>query len=99
RSMPNPPPLSPAAPPVLEGGASTPEEAHRTVLRLVAAAEVVLCSGIPTQVVLGTFLSLLGLGTSPETNVPELPFLSGLLLADTVALISLMVWLMRLHGE
>src|SRR5262245_55775663 len=97
--MPDPTPLSTADPPVLEGGAATPADAHRATLRLVAAAEVVLCSGIPTQVVLGTFLSLLGLGVSSESTIPSLPFLSGLLLADTVALISLMVWLMRLHGE
>jgi membrane protease YdiL (CAAX protease family) len=97
--MPEPAPLSTTEPPVLEGSAAAPEDAHRTALRLVAAAEVVLCSGIPTQVVLGTFLSLLGLGGPPEASVPGLPFLSGLLLADTVVLISLMVWLMRLHGE
>jgi len=97
--MPDPAPLSTTEPPILGGSAAAPEDVPRTALRLVAAAEVVLCSGIPTQVVLGTFLSLLGLGASPESSVPGLPFLSGLLLADTVVLISLMVWLMRLHGE
>src|SRR5262245_38147218 len=97
--MPDPAPLSTTEPPILEGSAAAPDDARRRALRLMAIAEVVRCSGIPTQIILGTLLSLLGLGASPESKVPGLPFLSGLLLADTVVLISLMVWLMRLHGE
>jgi len=92
-------PLSTTEPPAPENSAAAPEGADRTALRLVAAAEVVLCSGIPTQVVLGAFLAPLGVGASPQSDVPGLPFLSRLLLTDTVVLISLMVWLMRLHGE
>lgn len=63
--------------------------------RLVAAAEVLLCSGLPTQLVLLQLLSAIGWAPGPGNLRPLL----ALLVADTGLLIVLMVMLLRTHGE
>jgi membrane protease YdiL (CAAX protease family) len=67
--------------------------------RLVAVAEILLCSTVPTQTVIG-FL-LLSAGWSPITAEGHysLPFVLTLSLGDTVVLIALMTLLTRAHGE
>jgi membrane protease YdiL (CAAX protease family) len=66
--------------------------------RLLAAFEVLLCSGIPTQVVIAQVLALAGfdpcLGGTPQ---PRPLFLLALL--DSIALVSLIVLLMLARGE
>jgi membrane protease YdiL (CAAX protease family) len=74
------PPVAPAQP------------AHR---RLLALAEVLLCSGVPTQLIIGTLLT--AAGWSP--TISSLPYVLTLTLADTFVLIVLMVAFMRAHGE
>lgn len=69
--------------------------AHPGHERLVALAEVLLCSGIPTQLAITAALGALGL--PPSTDDPA--FVVALLLADTVVVILLMVLLLRTHGE
>lgn len=64
--------------------------------RIRALAEVLLCSGVPTQMLLG---SLAGLWTGSRDGVPPLPWLAGLLIADTCVLVVIMVFLMRRRGE
>lgn len=95
--MPEPAPLPPGLPLDRDSEPAT-AATTRPALRWVAITEVILCSGVPTQAVIGNLLAL-GLGVSTQPTVPGLPLLSGLLLADTAVLIALMVWLLRLHGE
>lgn len=63
--------------------------------RLIAAGEVLLCSGVPTQLVIGSLLALAG--WSPD--ISSLPYVLTLTLADTLVVIVLMVTFMRAHGE
>ena len=63
--------------------------------RLLALGEVLLCSGVPTQLVLGTLLTAAGW----SATISSLPYVLTLTLADTVVLIVLMVAFMRAHGE
>ena len=70
--------------------------AHR---RLVAVAEVLLCSSVPTQALIGAVLQLAGWAPMDPNGHLSLPFVLTLSLADTLVLIALMVALTRLHGE
>lgn len=68
--------------------------------RLVAIAELIICSSLPTQLGL-TILLIQVFGMSP-VNIDgnyALPFVVVLSLADTVVLIALMAGLTWLHGE
>jgi membrane protease YdiL (CAAX protease family) len=67
--------------------------------RLVAVAEVLLCSSVPTQIVLGAVLRLAGLTPLDPDGQLSLPFVLALSVADTAVLIGLMVVLTRAHGE
>ncbi|MGE0705318.1 MAG: CPBP family intramembrane glutamic endopeptidase [Vicinamibacterales bacterium] len=65
--------------------------------RLTAVFEILLCSGFPTQFVLGALLILTGLG--PLDGSLTLSYVVTLSLLDTVALIGLILFVMRAHGE
>jgi membrane protease YdiL (CAAX protease family) len=67
--------------------------------RAVAVAEVLLCSSVPTQVLLGGVLRLAGWQPLDAAGRLSLPFVLTLSLADTLLLIVLMVMLTRAHGE
>jgi membrane protease YdiL (CAAX protease family) len=67
--------------------------------RLAAAIEVVLCSGIPTQLAIAALLALAGLMPSGTDGPPPAAFVITLLLADTCAVVALMVLFMRARGE
>jgi membrane protease YdiL (CAAX protease family) len=67
--------------------------------RLVAIGEILLCSSIPTQALIGGILQLAGWAPLDPSGRLSLPFVLTLSLADTVVLIALMVALTRLHGE
>lgn len=71
----------------------------RMSARWVAAAEVVLCSGVPSQLMLGAILGRVWLGGTFDPEAPPLSFLSVLLLSDTCVLAALMIHLTRLRGE
>lgn len=60
---------------------------------------MLLCSSVVTQLAIGWTLQ--GAGWSPVDDKGEfqLGFIAALTLLDTLALIALMVWLMRRHGE
>lgn len=66
--------------------------------RLTAFLEVLLCSGVPTQVVIGQSLGLAGLEPFVD-GVPQSGPLFALALLDSVALVGLILLLLRLHGE
>jgi membrane protease YdiL (CAAX protease family) len=67
--------------------------------RLVAVAEILLCSSIPTQIVLGALLRVGGWAPVDPGGQLSLPFVLILSIADTLLLIGLMVALTRAHGE
>ena len=67
--------------------------------RLVAIGEILLCSSVPTQTLIGAILQLAGLSPTDAAGRLSLPFVLTLSLADTVVLIALMVALTRAHGE
>jgi membrane protease YdiL (CAAX protease family) len=74
----------------------THEPTHR---RLVAIGEILLCSSIPTQALIGYVLQLAGWPPMDATGRLSLPFVLTLSLADTLVLMALMVALTRAHGE
>ncbi len=67
--------------------------------RLIAVGEILLCSSVPTQLLLQGLL--VGAGWAPMTATGgfSLPFVVTLTLADTLLLILLMVLLTQAHGE
>jgi uncharacterized protein len=67
--------------------------------RALAMGEILLCSSVPTQIVLGALLAATGLRPLQPDGKLSLPFVLILSVADTALLIGLMVWLTRLHGE
>ena len=66
--------------------------------RAVAAAEVILCSSVPTQIVIGIMLRAGGLSPVSQTGELSLPFVVVLSVADTALLIGLMVLLTWSRG-
>ncbi len=67
--------------------------------RIVAVAELLICSSVPTQLLIGALLSMAGWLPIDETGQLSLAFVLVLSLADTLLLIGLMVALTRAHGE
>lgn len=67
--------------------------------RLVAIAEILLCSSVPTQLAIDLVLRLSGFSPTTETGALSLPYVLTLSLADTLLLIVLMVALQHAHGE
>jgi uncharacterized protein len=83
-----------------EGLPTTPNAAQTLAQRrMVAIFEVVLCSGVPTQLTIGFVLILFGWSQTTANGALSLPYVLTVSLADTVVLIVLMVALMRVHGE
>src|SRR5262249_10460182 len=70
-----------------------------TTRRLIALAEVVLCSSVPTQLAIGFVLRLIGWTPSDGSGQLSFTYVLTLSLGDTALLIALMVALMRAHGE
>ena len=67
--------------------------------RLIAVAEVFLCSSLPTQILLQVLLVQAGWDPRTPAGGFSLPFVLTLSIADTVLLIVLMAVLTRAHGE
>jgi membrane protease YdiL (CAAX protease family) len=61
--------------------------------------EILLCSGYPTQILISYVLLIAGLGPMTATGQLNGTFVFLLALADTVLLLSLIVWLLRRRGE
>jgi membrane protease YdiL (CAAX protease family) len=90
--------VTPAAPldlPVVD----PPNSAQRLQARIVAIAEIVLCSGVPTQTLIGAVLLLAGWNAEDAAGRMSLAYVLTLSLADTLVLVALMVALTRAHGE
>ena len=79
-----------------------PIDAPRSVLpieRAAAALEVILCSGFPTQIVVITVLSALGMKVRLAGGQLSPPFVFALTLLDTLLLVGLIVFFLRAHRE
>lgn len=74
---------------------------HPTVWqqRLQAIFEVLLCSSLPTQILIAWILGVLGVAPRTPDDQLSLTFVLVLSLADTALLIVLMVVLARAHGD
>jgi len=67
--------------------------------RVVAVAEILLCSSVPTQLFIGGLLRAVGWSPTTATEQLSLPFVFALSLIDSAVLIGLMVVLTRAHGQ
>ena len=67
--------------------------------RILAIGEILLCSSVPTQILIGGLLAVSGMSPLDLDGNLSLPFVVILSVADTILLVVLMVWLTRLHGE
>jgi membrane protease YdiL (CAAX protease family) len=74
----------------------TLERSHN---KIGAILEVLLCSSVPTQLLVGTLLGMAGWLPLDDTGQLSLAFVLVLSLTDTLLLIGLMVVLTRAHGE
>jgi membrane protease YdiL (CAAX protease family) len=84
--------ISPAVPGPLDSG--SPRQR-----RLIALAEIFLCSSLPTQILLQMLLVQAGWDPTTASGGFSLPFVLTMSLADAALLIVLMVVLTRAHGE
>jgi membrane protease YdiL (CAAX protease family) len=71
----------------------------RSQQRVVAVIEILMCSSVPTQVLIAGLLGALGLAPRTPGDQLSLPFVFALSLADSALLIALMVVFLRVHGE
>jgi membrane protease YdiL (CAAX protease family) len=75
---------------------------HRSVLpieRAAAALEVILCSGLPTQLIIVTVLTTFGLKPTVPSGQLSPVFVFSLTLLDTLILIGLILFFLRAHHE
>jgi membrane protease YdiL (CAAX protease family) len=83
-------------PPAIASPADTQTAGQR---RLIAVVEVLLCSSLPTQIVIGQLLAAAGVDPRTASGQLSPPFAFALLLIDSVVLTVLMVMLTRAHHE
>jgi uncharacterized protein len=67
--------------------------------RLIAILEVLLCSGLPTQLAIAGVLAAFGIVPYDSHKNLASNYVFALSLADAVALLGLVWWFLRLHGE
>lgn len=66
--------------------------------RVTALLEILLCSGLPTQIAIGQTLAIAGVRPQGPTSF-TLPYVAAVSLTDTVVLIGLMLFFLRARGE
>ena len=72
---------------------------ERSHTKFVALAEVLLCSSVPTQMLVGALLGMAGWLPLDDAGHLSLAFVLLLSMTDTLLLIGLMVALTRAHGD
>lgn len=103
-------PSSAETPGAADAGNYVPEPAHALIpspldtttrgqQRLIAIAEIFICSSLPTQVLLQLLLVQAGWNPLDADGAFSLPFVVTMSLADTALLIVLMIVLTRAHGQ
>ena len=83
-------------PPILTSTADSMTAGQK---RTIAVVEVLLCSSLPTQIVIGQLLATVGVDPRTASGQLSPPFAFSLLVIDSVVLIGLMVLLTRAHRE
>jgi len=88
----------------LTGAPDTPAEyvrpgVSRRVARLRALSQVLICSGIPTQLLVAQMLALAGVGPFGQQATLNATWVFAVAMADTVLLTGLIVLLLRANGE
>ena len=78
---------------------SDQQPAPAFVERIVALIEVLVCSDYPTQLAIGATFSAFGYGPYSAPGHLRLWYVVGLSIADTVALIALVLLFLAAHGE
>jgi membrane protease YdiL (CAAX protease family) len=68
-------------------------------IRLVAALEILACSGLPTQLAIAALLSLAGIGPYDARGQLNASYVFAVSLLDAVVIVGLAVWFLRSHGE
>lgn len=68
-------------------------------IRLVAALEILACSGLPTQLAIAAALSMVGVGPYDAHGQLTARYVFALSLLDAVAIVVLAAWFLRSHGE
>jgi membrane protease YdiL (CAAX protease family) len=86
----------PPSPAPVRGAAPVAGPSHSRVAALI---EVVACSGFPTQVAIAGLLSLAGLHPFDARGRLSPSYVFLLSVADAAALLGLVTWFLRLHGE
>jgi membrane protease YdiL (CAAX protease family) len=69
------------------------------VARLIALIEVLLCSDYPTQLAIASTFNAFGLGPFGAHGQLRVPYVVGVSLADSAALIALVLLFLYAHGE
>jgi membrane protease YdiL (CAAX protease family) len=67
--------------------------------RLIAVIEILACSGFPTQLVIAGVLSTVGIGPFDGRGHLAARYVFAVSLLDAVALVGLVAWFLRVHGE
>lgn len=67
--------------------------------RLLAALEVAICSGLPTQLAIAGVLAMFAIAPFDVHGQLSATYVFALSLADAVLLLALVLWFLRLHGE
>jgi uncharacterized protein len=70
-----------------------------TQLRLLAFLEIVACSGLPTQLAIGGLLAAVGIAPFDAHQNLSGHYVFALSLLDAAALVALVWWFLRMHGE
>jgi membrane protease YdiL (CAAX protease family) len=91
-------PLPPVDDPTPATVEVAPDAASSSRPPVQSLLEVVLCSGFPTQLLIGGVLLLLGVRITPGTALP-FHFIVTVSLIDTVVLVGLVVLFLRARGE
>jgi membrane protease YdiL (CAAX protease family) len=90
--------ISDTSPPGVVPDSPPPPRVH-PLERVAAAAEVFLCSGLPTQLLLIGILSFSGMSMRTEGGQLSPPFVFVLSILDTLLLVALVWFLLRSHRE
>jgi membrane protease YdiL (CAAX protease family) len=70
-----------------------------TQARASAIFEIVLCSGVPSQLALASLFALAGFSPFAHDGRLSFGYIAALLLLDATLLIALIFWFLRRHGE
>ena len=70
-----------------------------TRLRLLAVFEILVCSGLPTQLAIAGGLAVIGIRPYDAHRALAANYVFAVSLLDAVVLVGLITWFLRLHGE